>query len=119
MSSGPAAVDGATERAWETFGPDGLRFATVLVGAADAHEVWVSAFLRVCRRRDWDDIDEPRRYLFKAVVNEARNLRRARQRRWRRYLAAVRPDAAEDSRPDVDVRRAVASLSVEQRAELQ
>jgi RNA polymerase sigma factor (sigma-70 family) len=116
MSERHAAVDDATERAWQTFGPDGVRFATVLVGPTDAHDVWVSAFLRVCRTRDWDDLDDPRRYLFKAVVNEARNLRRARERRWRRDLAALQPNATEDRRPDVDVRRAVASLSVEQRA---
>jgi len=106
------------DEAWRSFGPTALRYATVLVGPADAHDVCVAAFLRVTRTCTWSELEHPQRYLSQAVVNEARNWRRSGFRRRRRDVRAVLPAAASDTRPDVDVRRAVASLSVEQRAVL-
>ena len=56
-----------------------------------------------------------RAYLFRAVANRAYDEHRSRKRRWRRDLARRTGD---DELPDdhSDVRRAVAHLTVQQRA---
>lgn len=53
---------------------------------------------------------------MRAVRNEANNLYRARGRRWRRDIAAVRPAAHNDVHVNVDVYRALAKLSLRQRS---
>jgi RNA polymerase sigma factor (sigma-70 family) len=65
---------------------------------------------------DWEQITAFDRYLLRAVRNEAQNLYRQRRRRWQRDLNAVRPTAAHDPVPDVDVLAAVAALTLQQRA---
>lgn len=93
-----------------------MRFATAVVGQTDAHDVTTSAFLRVTRRPEWTEIEHFDRYLLRAVRNEAQNLYRDRRRRWQRDLVAVRPESMLDTPPDVDLLRAVAALSVQQRS---
>lgn len=113
------AQDGANEQldaAWRAHAPAAMRFATAVVGPADAHDVTTSAFLRVTQQPGWVDIEHFDRYLIRAVRNEAQNLYRQRRRRWQRDLLAVRPDASTDPLPDIDLLRAVASLSVQQRS---
>lgn len=102
--------------AWRTFGPAALRFATGLVGPFDAHDIATTAFLRATRQQDWTGIEHFDRYLLRAVRNEAQNLYRQQRRRWERDLAGIRPDVAEERSPDVDLWRAVASLSVQHRS---
>ena len=101
--------------AWRAHAPAAMRFATAIVGPIDAHDVTTSAFLRVTQP-GWTDIEHFDRYLIRAVRNEAQNLYRQRRRRWQRDLLAVRPDVSADLLPDVDLLRAVASLSVQQRS---
>ena len=115
----PPERDDADERidvAWRSYAPAAMRFATAVVGPVDAHDVTTSAFLRVTQQPGWADIEHLDRYLIRAVRNEAQNLYRQRRRRWQRDLLAVRPDATTDPLPDVDLLRAVASLSVQQRS---
>lgn len=102
--------------AWRTFGPPALRFATVLVGPDDAHDIASSAFLRVTRTTRWVDLDKPQSYLFRSVVREAQNHRRQRRRRWRRDLAAVPANESHDDHADVDVIAALSRLSLSQRS---
>lgn len=104
------------DAAWRTHAPAAMRFATALVGPADAHDITTTAFLRVVGRPTWTDIEHLDRYLLRAVRNEAQNLYRQRRRRWQRDLAAVRPEAAPESTPDVDLLRAIAALTVRQRS---
>lgn len=104
------------DAAWRRHAPAAMRFATALVGPTDAHDVTTSAFLRVTRQPGWADIEHLDRYLLRAVRNEAQNLYRQRRRRWQRDLLAVRPESVTDATPDVDLLRAVASLSVQQRS---
>lgn len=106
----------AAEAAWRELGPDALRLAAALVGPHDAHDVTTSAFLRVTAVDEWRVITDQRAYLLRAVRNEAHNLSRARERRWRRDIAAVRPAAADPVTVDVDVYRALAKLSLRQRS---
>jgi hypothetical protein len=68
---------------WRQHGSAALRFATVLVGPADSHDVTVSAFLRMTKPSTWSTVQYPRAYLFRAVTHEARNLHQQRRRRLR------------------------------------
>jgi len=111
----PDATD-LIDVAWRTHAPAALRFATAVVGPVDAHDVTTAAFLRVTRHPNWVDVEHFDRYLIRAVRNEAQNLYRQRRRRWQRDLLAVRPEVTTDALPDVDLLRAVASLSVQQRS---
>lgn len=109
-------ADRQLDGAWRAHAPAAMRFATAIVGPADAHDVTSAAFLRVTQQPDWTNIEHLDRYLIRAVRNEAQNLYRQRRRRWRRDLVAVLPDATSDPNPDIDLLRAVASLSVQQRS---
>ncbi|CAN0267528.1 unnamed protein product, partial [Phaeothamnion confervicola] len=105
------------ERLWREHSAELLRFGTLLVGPTDAHDVVSAAFLRSVPRLRDDRIRNQRAYLFRSVTNEALDHRRRRANRWKRDLRAVMSSTA--SAPNdshVDVRRAVADLSVRQRS---
>ena len=112
-------IDGSptagADQLWREHAADLLRFATVLVGPADAQDIAVEAFLRACAAAGSATVTNPRGYLMRAVANRANDLRRSRERQWRRDLSAIGP--ASTAAPDtfVDVRRAVSSLSLAQR----
>lgn len=108
--------DRQLDAAWRANAPAAMRFATALVGPYDAHDITTTAFLRITRRPAWVEIDHLDRYLLRAVRTEAQNLYRQRRRRWQRDLAAVNPDVTLDSSHDLDLLRAVAALSVQQRS---
>lgn len=103
------------EDLWRAHAGELLRYATALVGPHDAEDVVSVAFGRVMARIDAVGVVEPRAYLFRAVTNEAHDQRRRRTRQWRRDLMAIPMPVASDD-PLVEVRDAVASLSVRQRA---
>ncbi|MEX1125835.1 MAG: sigma-70 family RNA polymerase sigma factor [Acidimicrobiia bacterium] len=58
---------------------DLIRYATALVGPADAEDVLSTVVLRVLERRSLSDLDDARAYLFRAVLNEAHG--RARRKK--------------------------------------
>lgn len=58
---------------------DLIRYASVLVGAADAEDVLSTVVLRVLERRSLADLDDARAYLFRAVLNEARGRARRKE----------------------------------------
>jgi RNA polymerase sigma-70 factor (ECF subfamily) len=101
---------------WRAHADELLRFATVLAGPHDAHDIVADAMLSAGEAAQAPGVTNRRAYLFRAVANRAHDERRRRQRRWRRDLAAVGP--ASTALPDdfAEVRRAVAALSVRQRA---
>lgn len=101
---------------WRSHAPNMLRFATVLVGPSDAHDVAVDAFLRAAPAVIEGRADDPRSYLLRAVANRAHDLRRSRERRWARDIAAVPATQAMAADPNLDVRRAVSRLSLSQRS---
>lgn len=108
--------DRQLDDAWRVHGAMAMRFATALVGPTDAPDVTSAAFLRITQLPDWTEIEHFDRYLLRAVRNEAQNLYRERRRRWQRDLVAVRPESTADIPADVDLLRAVAALSVQQRS---
>jgi RNA polymerase sigma factor (sigma-70 family) len=114
----PSATVTNLEELWRAHGPSGLRLATVLVGPADAHDVVVSAFLRVAALGNRSEIEALRSYLFRAIRNEAYSSFRSRRRRQRRDLAAVTERFAKDPIADVDLRAAMAGLGLRQRTVL-
>jgi DNA-directed RNA polymerase specialized sigma24 family protein len=93
-----------------------VQFATVLVGPADANDIVVESFLRSSSIIIGGTIEHPRGYLYRAVTNQAHDWRRSRERRWQRDLAAVGPSQVGPPDTHIDVRRAVAALSLQQRA---
>lgn len=115
-STDTVAVD--LEELWRAHGPTALRLATVLVGPADAHDVTVSAFLRVTSSPALAEIEVFRSYLLRAIRNEAQSMFRSRLRRRRRDLAAVPERVAKDPAGDVDLRAAIVGLGLRQRTVL-
>ena len=95
---------------------DLTRFATSLVGPSDAADVVSQAVIRAMWSKPWEGVRDPRAYLYRAVLNEARMLARSSSRRRLREarvaVAVVGPEP--EFRPDVAA--AVARLSVQQRA---
>jgi RNA polymerase sigma-70 factor (ECF subfamily) len=101
---------------WHDHGQRLVRFAGAVVGPHDAHDIASEVFFDVASELLDGRVEHPNAFLYRAVSNRARNMRRSRQRQWRRDLYAV-PHRHIDA-PDsfVEVRHAVASLSVSQRA---
>jgi RNA polymerase sigma factor (sigma-70 family) len=92
------------------------RFATGIVGPADAQDVVSAAFVHCMVSRHWRQVANRRAYLYRAVLNESRGLRRGAARRSRRELASTLAETtveAETPRPEVFA--AVARLSLRQR----
>lgn len=104
------------EQLWRTHSRDLMRFAAVLVGPPDAHDVVVEAFLRATKVISAGGVSNPRAYLMRAVTRTACSQGRARRRRWQRDLHGLVPDSAPGGQPDLDVQRAVSGLSIGQRA---
>ena len=100
---------------WRLHSADLVRYASLLVGSADAPDIVSSAFMKASKRLG-SDLALPRAYLFRAVTNEAHSLRRGRSRRWQRELRAIANDSTGIPESQIDVRRAIADLSVQQRA---
>jgi len=115
VASSPGNSD-HVDALWRSQAPQMMRFATVLVGPSDAHDVTVEAFLRSAASVVDGRVDNPRSYLMRAVANRAHDLRRGRERQWVRDLAAVQPSALTESDPNLEVRQAVANLSLAQRS---
>jgi RNA polymerase sigma-70 factor (ECF subfamily) len=91
---------------------DLIRYASVLVGPLDAEDVVSTVVVRILGRRNLDDLEEARAYLFRSVLNESRT------RLVRRRKAIPLGDVAAGTEPDPrpEVLRAVMNLPVRQRA---
>jgi RNA polymerase sigma-70 factor (ECF subfamily) len=94
---------------------DLTRFATVLVGPHDAPDVLSTVILRVLKKRKLADLEDPRAYLFKAILNEARSHLRNRSRKMSLLNENSGPAVWQPSvHPDVVA--AVTALPARQRA---
>lgn len=101
---------------WNELGRRLVRFAGAMVGPHDAHDIASEVFEAVAPEILSGRVEHPSSFLYQSISNRARNLRRSRQRQWRRDLHAVPHRHLDAQDTFVDVRRAVASLSVSQRA---
>lgn len=66
---------------YEKHAADLIRYATVLVGPDQAQDVVSIVVLRVLNRRSLGDLEDPKAYLFRSVMNECRSWGRRRQSR--------------------------------------
>ena len=78
---------------------DLIRYATVLVGPAGAEDVVSTVVLRILARRRLQDLDEPRAYLFRSVLNECKT--RLSRRRTHLNIAEVGAVPADHPQPHI------------------
>lgn len=89
---------------------DLIHYASSLVGPDRAEDVLSTVMVKVLDGGGLARLDDPRPYLFRAVLNQARSvLRRSRK-------PALPPSAVEMAQPDVDLLDAVNRLPARQRA---
>ncbi|MGH9225085.1 MAG: RNA polymerase sigma factor [Acidimicrobiales bacterium] len=95
-----------------------VRFATVLVGPAAAEDVVAEAVIRAFASPAWVSVAQPRAYLFRATLNQARQVGRADRRPVRRELFTAGSVAGAVDGPGVriEVLDAMRRLTVRQRA---
>ena len=115
MGIDEAVVESDAE-VYERLAPELTRFATALVGRVDAPDVLSNAVVKALGTPAWPSVANRRAYLYRAVVNEAQTWLRRAGERPRREARAAGPDRWDLPTFHDDVRRAVAALSVRQRA---
>lgn len=95
-----------------------IRYATVLVGPADAPDIVTEAVLAAFAAPSWRDVADRRAYLYRAVLHHAASHHRSAARRHRReQVAASRAPVQDEPPPDVvDAHLVLAALSEQQRA---
>lgn len=106
----------ADEATYVSLAPELIRFATGLVGPADAADVLSTAMVKALAAPAWASVQNRRAYLYRSVYNAAQtHLRRRYLRRDRESRTGL---AAQWEMPDVhpEVRAAVVDLSLRQRA---
>jgi len=107
------------ETVYRRHAPDLIRYATALVGPADAQDVMTDAVLRTFNSPGWAAVGNRRAYLYRAVLNEATSHHRSSARRRRREDVVARREIAPTpagSEGSVDAHHALAQLSEQQRA---
>jgi RNA polymerase sigma factor (sigma-70 family) len=97
---------------WLACKDDLVRYAAVLLGPRDAEDVVSTVVVRVLSARRLGDLDDARRYLFRAVLNECRT-RAVRRREVDVFVDRPEPPPAD---PQPEVLEAVMRLPVAQRA---
>jgi len=103
--------------AYRRYSGDLIRFATGIVGPGDAEDAVSNAMVKVLRSPTWARVDNPRSYLYRAVLNEARSLYRSRSRRRAREERVATPGVVPpEDRVRPEVLDAVRALSPRQRA---
>lgn len=93
-----------------------VRYATVLVGPADAADVVAEVFAEAVASTSWHTVDNQRAYLYRAVLNRSTSLHRSGERRKRRESRVAGPDRWAAPDPSVDAQRVLAQLPAQQRA---
>ncbi len=109
-------VNEADGQVYEKHAEELIRFATGLVGPSDAPDVVSGAVLNCLSARAWPTLSNPRAYLFRAVLNEARHHHRSTGRRRIREERAAQPGTVDPPEVRPEVLEAVSRLSVRQRA---
>lgn len=104
------------EQVYRSYAGELTRYATALVGPADAADVVTDACLRAFDSRAWPEVSNRRAYLYRTVLSVANDHHRSTLSRRLRELRAADRDVAPPVEVDVDVLAAVERLSVRQRA---
>lgn len=93
-----------------------VRYATVLAGPAGADDLVADACVKAFTSPSWDTVDHPRAYLYRAVLNEARQAARSGARRRARERQASVPDRVDPPHAAPEVHTALQQLTERQRA---
>ena len=112
-------VEAEPERDGELYrrhAPELVRFATVLAGPSGADDLVASAVLKAFSSPTWSAVENRRAYLYRAVLNEARQEGRTTTRRLRREHLAAPVELVEQTSVRPEVIAAVRRLDVRQRA---
>jgi RNA polymerase sigma factor (sigma-70 family) len=96
--------------------PELVRFATVLAGPSGADDLVASAVLKAFTNPGWSGVQNQRAYLYRAVLNEARQEGRAAVRRRRREQLAAGPERSDSASVRPEVLAAMRRLDPRQRA---
>jgi RNA polymerase sigma-70 factor (ECF subfamily) len=115
------AAQSSDAAVYEALRDELVRFAAAIVGRDNAEDVLSTVMIRIMVNRNLTDLDSPRPYLYKAVLNEARSLlrRRGRDSLARTVAAQTQPilgNSPESLALDGEVREAVLQLPPRQRA---
>jgi RNA polymerase sigma factor (sigma-70 family) len=114
-----SSVEPAAATDAELYGRHGaelVRFASVLVGPSGADDLVADAVARVFAHPAWPGVTNRRAYLFRAVLNAAREHERSSGRRRRRERLAAPREAIDDRVVRPEVLAAMRSLDPRQRA---
>lgn len=108
----------SVEDAYRKWADELTRFATALVGPADAADLVGEVFVSMLARGEdaWRAVREPRSYLYRAVTNAASMAARGAARRRLREMRWLPEPVRGELLSDPAVRQAVDGLSVQQRA---
>lgn len=111
-------VEVTIEESYRKWSDDLVRYATALVGPADAPDLVADVFATMLDRGDdaWHEVRDPRGYAFRAVTNAARMLGRSRTRRRTRETRWSAATSEAELITDPAVIDALSSLSIRQRA---
>lgn len=96
--------------------PELIRFAASLIGRGDAADVLSAAVVRSLASPTWPTVADRRAYLYRAVFTESCTWRRRSRQRREREARTWTPDRVDLPNVRPDVVRAVAGLSVRQKA---
>lgn len=100
MHRGVVGIDAGAVEAYEKHAADLVTYATALVGPSDAEDVVAEAMLGVFTRVRWTSVREPRGYLFRCVLNQARMAERRRSVGRRKEASVPQRVVADDEAPD-------------------
>lgn len=104
------------EEIYRRYSAELTRYATALVGPANAADVVTDAVIDCFGARNWGRVENKRAYLYRAVLNRARAAARSGERRRRREWSVATPTVVHPPSPSTDARRALDQLSAQQRA---
>ena len=109
-------MDDEDAQLYEKYAGELMSFACALAGPWEAEDILSGAILRVFSSPKWKDVANKRAYLYRAVMNEALQSRRAIARRLRREAAVREPDIIADSYHEAELFDALRRLTVRMRA---
>ena len=106
------------EDCYRKWSDDLTRYATALVGPADAADLVGEAFAALLARGEahWTTVREPRGYLYRTVLNASRTAARGRTRRQRREMRWFDGPVDGELLVQPEIRAALGRLTAQQRA---
>lgn len=104
------------EQVYRDYSIELTRYATGLVGPFDAQDVVNDACLRAFESDAWPEVVNRRAYLYRTVLNTARDHHRQTLSRRVREMKTAERESIEPTEADLDVLDALSTLSVRQRA---